>query len=319
MLKIPLVSVIYVSYNCTQLLLNSIRSLHEHCTSIPFEIIIVDNASSAAEISMLKEAVAHDEGIRVVYSGKNLGFGKANNVGSEEAAGKYLFFLNPDTIILNDVVSIFYRFMESAGEQAAACGGNLLRPDHSPNDSYGNFPGILLELCNIGLGLRFLFNRYFLEHVAIASEVRTDRLIKVPYIVGADILIRADIFSEVGGFDPAYFLYYEETDLFFRLARRGYSSFIIPEARIVHLEGASIGESRQEFNRAKFHHLLKSKMTYFRKWHQGSLPLLKLVIAVQLLVQYAKGKLGSDFGYIRHEFNSSVRAGGGSSGLPQGN
>lgn len=317
MLKIPLVSVIYVSYNCTELLLNSIQSLREHCTTIPFEIIIIDNASSADEISTLKQHVAHDEGVRVVLSKKNLGFGQANNLGSEEAVGKYLFFLNPDTIVQNDVVGIFYRYMESAGSQVAACGGNLLRPDHSPNDSYGNFPGILLEFCNIGLGFRYLFNRYFLEHVAIASEVRSDRLIRVPYIVGADIFIRADVFRETGEFDPAYFLYYEETDLFYRLAQRGYSSFIIPEARIIHLEGASIGESRQQFNPAKFHHLLRSKMTYFRKWHPRSVALLKLVIAIQLIVQFGKGKLGRDFRFIRDEFNRSVRADGRTGQLPQ--
>lgn len=277
--------------------MDSIQSLEEHCTTVPFEIIIVDNASGDNEISMLKEWVSRKalKNVRLIFSDSNAGFATANNLAAKEALGRYLFFLNPDTLLLNDALSLFYDYLERSEPNFVACGGNLLRADQSPNDSYGNFPGILLELCNIGLGLSFLLNGYYRKNIAISCKVPDKKIRPVPYIVGADSFIRARIFNLTGGFDENYFMYYEETDLFLRFKKAGYQSHILPEARIIHLEGGAVGK---RFNYSKFEMILRSKLYYYKKWYPGSLPFIILIILLQICVQYLKGKWGSDFGKL---------------------
>ncbi|MHB1177073.1 MAG: glycosyltransferase family 2 protein [Daejeonella sp.] len=293
----PLVSVVYVNYRTFHLLQHSIQSLEEHCTVIPFEIIIVDNASGGNERNMLEEWLRRKalKNARLIFSESNLGFAAANNLGAAHAASPYLFFLNPDTLILNDVIALFYKYLEQSDRQVAACGASLLKPDHSPNSSYGNFPGLLLELCNVGLGLSFLLNGYYQKHVAIGCTMTSGKILEVPYIVGADIFIRSEAFTAAGRFDENFFMYYEETDLFSRLKKLNYTSCILPEARIVHLEGGAVGRSsKKDFNYLKFEMILRSKLYYYKKWHGRTLLVIKGLIKMQILVQYLKGKWGND-------------------------
>lgn len=308
MLKDLLVSIVYVNFNSTDLLINSIRSVQQHCIQVPYEILIVDNDSASEEVRKLSQWIEGQVNIRLILSGQNLGFGKANNLGASNAKGDYLFFLNPDTVVLNDVMRIFHDFLKNSGKNVAACGGNLLKPDLSPNDSYGNFPGPLLELCNVGVGLRFFFNDHYKKNIAIASPVHTDEIYMVPYVVGANVFIRAECFNEMQGFDEAYFMYYEETDLFHRLAKRGYSAYVLPEARIVHFEGASIGESREKFNVRKFKILLDSKLYYFQKWYPRYYqPYFRTLIFLQIITQFLKGKLGTNMKVLLMHYFAAIR------------
>ena len=293
----PLVSVIYVNYRTFHLLRDSIQSLEEQCKTIKFEIIIVDNASGENEKNMLEKwlALKTRKNVRLIFSESNAGFATANNLAAEQSCGKYLFFLNPDTLVLNDVIRIFYNYLESAEPNVVACGGNLLRADYSPNYSYGNFPGILLEICNVGLGLSFLLNRYYKQRIALGRTISFESTMEVPYIVGADILIRTDTFNSVGKFDENFFMYYEETDLFFRLKKLDYRSCILPQAEIIHLEGGAVGKSSvKNFNYLKFEIILRSKLYFYKKWYPNSLPVIKGLIKMQILVQYLKGKWGND-------------------------
>jgi GT2 family glycosyltransferase len=295
----PVVSVIYVNYNTSALLLQSISSLIVQCREIPFEILVIDNASKNDDKLNLQAGISelkHDH-IHVQYSADNLGFSKANNFGAKQAKGKYLFFLNPDTLIVNDVIKIFCEFLDSANQNTVACGGNLLKEDGSPNYSYGNFPGLLYEICSIGFGLRYLFNDYYQKHVFIGRTVEGTEILKAPYITGADIFIRTDTFHLLTGFDENFFMYYEETDLFKRLEKEGYQSYIIPGAKIIHFEGGSVGKSSAgAFNYGKFEMTLRSKLYYFQKWFpQRNTRILKVVVLLQILVQYLKGNKGGNF------------------------
>lgn len=304
----PVVSIIYVNYNTSELVINSIISLKDQCRDIPFEIIIIDNSSSDKEKEILINRFSGEENVNVILSGTNLGFAKANNQGALYSTGKYLFFLNPDTLILNDVLKIFYNYLETCDQKIAACGGNLLNPDLSPTSSYGNFPGILLELCNIGLGLSVLLNGYYKKHVAISCKVFDEVIRMVPYIVGADLFIRSESFNSIHGFDENYFMYYEETDLFLRLKKSGLESHLLPHAKIIHYEGGAIGKSdAKNFNYSKFEILLRSKMYYYKKWHSQSSVLIKPIILLQILVQYAKGKWGNDLKKLLSIYAKSMR------------
>lgn len=294
----PTVSVIYVNYNTSSLLIDSICSLEEHCTEIPFEIIIVDNASLAAEVDMLEKWIGEPTNrVQLIRAGLNLGFARANNLAAKQATGDFLFFLNPDTLLLNDAITVFYRFLSTAGERVAACGGKLLRTDGEDNDAYGNFPGLMQELCSVGVGISSLLGKHHRKRIAIAAPAG-EEIEKVSYIVGADIFIKAECFRQVSGFDEHYFMYYEETDLFRRLEKEGYESYVLPAARIVHFEGAALG-SPKTFNHRKFEMLLESKLYYYNKWFGGlSLFLVKWITLFQILVQFVKGRMGRELGTL---------------------
>ncbi|MEQ8684153.1 MAG: glycosyltransferase family 2 protein [Imperialibacter sp.] len=291
-----LISVVYVNYNSSALTIHSISSLATHCKDVSFEVIIVDNASKVDEKRALDASVKEREwgNVSIIYSSENLGFGKANNLGASNATGKYLFFLNPDTIVCNNVLKIFCEFLQSSSQNTVACGGSLLTVDLKPNSSYGNFPGLLQELGNVGLGLSFVLGSYYKKRVAINSVANLTNPFKVPYIVGANIFISAEAFKTVNGFDQNFFMYYEETDLFYRLSKKGLGSFIVPEGRIIHLEGGVVNTlAPEKFNHFKFEMLLASKLYYYQKWSTSILlPLLKLIFLLQVVVQFSKGRMG---------------------------
>ena len=100
------VSVIFVNYNSTDMLIESIRSVKRHTHHASYELIVVDNASPDNSIHRIREIF--QEEVRIIESSKNLGFGGANNLGIQIAKGEYLFFLNPDTLLLNEAIDIFY-------------------------------------------------------------------------------------------------------------------------------------------------------------------------------------------------------------------
>lgn len=271
--------------------------MDEHCKEIIHEIIIVDNASGDDEKDILIDwmNLRVQKNVKLIFSEQNSGFAAANNLAAKQAAGKYLFFLNPDTLLLNDAIRLFYEHLQKSDTKVVACGGNLLKTDLSLNWTYGNFPGILLELCNVGLGLSFLLNGYYKKHIAIGCKASSRKVLNVPYILGADMFIRAGAFNLTGGFDENFFMYYEETDLFLRFKKAGYESHILPEARIIHYEGGAVGKSSaQQFNYLKFEMLLRSKLYYYKKWYPGSLFIIKGLIRMQIIVQYLKGTWGND-------------------------
>lgn len=304
----PLVSVVYVNYNTSSLLLNSIQSILDYCSSSLKEFIIVDNDSEVSEIDILKKWKDdhRDIAIHLIFSDKNLGFAGGNNLGASEAHGEYVFFLNPDTLVLNDVLSIFKDFMEKSGEGISALGANLLQADLSPNYTYGNFPGIALELCNIGLGLSPLLGKIYTKKLAIGCKVEGKNVLKVEYIIGAALFMRLSSFKLANGFDEQYFMYYEETDLFRRFREMGLNSYIIPDAEIIHFEGAAIGKSdAKNFNFKKFEIALKSKLYYYKKWNSSSLAFIKVIVLLQIIVQYLKGKWGNDLRRLLLIYNQS--------------
>jgi len=259
----PDVSVIIVTYNTEGYLDACITSICNLTQSCSFEIIVVDNASDHNPERELAEKYPK---VRFFRNNTNRGFGAANNIGVSGSKGEYLFFLNPDTVLLNDCIGIFHRFMNSDSRtgRAVACGGNLVNTDGSPAPAWGNLP--TLRLLFSDLGFRKLYRNYYDRRLATYGYCDFSEPHVVPYISGADLFIRKDIFLKVGGFNEHYFMYYEDADLCHRLKRGGYSIHLLPEAKILHHESRSTRNGK-EFNYRKYELLEKSKYLYFKKNH----------------------------------------------------
>ncbi len=225
------VSIIIVNYHTKELIRNCIRSVTEKTgTTTSYEIIVIDNATED-----LSDLVVADN-IRVLRLDSNVGFGRANNAGAAIARGDILFFLNPDTLLLNDAIAHLFGVMKSNGN-IGICGANLFDADLNPMHSY--------FYCTLTL-------RHALRSAITAADKLygianqhnfTTELKNVEYITGADLMIRADLFNRIGGFNENIFMYYEDVDLCYRVRREGYRCVNVPSARIMHLEGQSFASN----------------------------------------------------------------------------
>lgn len=219
------VSIIIVNYNTEKLILDCIDSIYEKTEGLEFEVIVVDNDSPDKP-----DILRNDKRIKFIQSETNLGFGKANNLGAAYAGGKYLFCLNPDTLLINNAVKVLYDFMESHPE-CGVCGSNLYHEDMTPGHSYEMLePGILQEFVNSRNSTYRRFNEDFNP---------TEMPKKVSHVVGAALMISKVLFDETGGFDKDFFMYLEETYLCYQVKKRGYGIYNVPSSKIIHLEGKS--------------------------------------------------------------------------------
>ena len=237
------VSIIIVNYNIISLLIVAVDSVLEKTEGIEYEIIVVDNNSSDNS----KNILAEKYGDRVIYFAlpENIGFGRANNEGAKIARGRNLFFLNPDTILLNNAVKILSDFMDN-NPRVGCCGGNLFDVDGNPTNSFARLITLsIIETFNVLFG-------NLLNKIIYRKNINfnyTNKPLKVCWITGADLMIRKYVFDRLHGFDPAFFMYCEEVELEYRVRKAGYKVFSVPYAKIIHLEGKSFSSDYDKINK----------------------------------------------------------------------
>lgn len=223
------VSVIIVNYNTLHVLLPCIESILEHTRDISFEIIVVDNGSTDGSVEMLKT----DNRLRLIAIGENIGFGKANNKGIEYAKGKYILFLNSDTLLKNNAIKKFYDFAEQYQEKLGALGCILEDKQGNRIHSYGQFPKMKDDFKKL-LWVPFQKGLHLYKQPIIEYP---EQWMKVDYITGADLFISRQVLDTYGAFHPAFFMYYEEVEMEHNFQKHGYDNVLLNGPRIVHLEG----------------------------------------------------------------------------------
>lgn len=242
------VSVIIVNYHTSALVMQCIASVVQW-TQSTYEVIVVDNATEPE----LGAALTERFGDKVVFVSlpENVGFGRANNAGLEVAQGRHILFLNPDTLLLNPAIDCLCDYLDQH-PHTGAVGGNLYDGDRRPTHSYMRlFPSLRLECVRL-LGSLLLGRD---AHFNYSGQVK-----RVAYITGADLMMPRRVLDAIGGYDPAFFMYYEETDLCKRVWQAHYVVESVPQAEIMHLEGASFSTNeRRESMRAT------SRDVYYRK------------------------------------------------------
>lgn len=262
------VSIIIVNYKTSKLINDCIRSIFEKTQGITYEIIIVDNATE--ELADVIDS-AEDARVRLIQLPENVGFGRANNAGAKIARGRNLFFLNPDTLLLNNAIKILSDYLDTHPE-CGACGGNLYDEYMQPTLSFRRMlPGIKWELNEL--------SHLMIDRLLHGKNWRfnfTDHSIEVGYITGADLMMPASVIKKTDGFSPEFFMYYEETDLCYRIKRLGWRVINVPYARIQHLEGGSFDTPTLNYERIERSE--RSRAIYYSK----NLPILSRYIANML-------------------------------------
>lgn len=238
------VSIIIVNYNTKKLLQSCLSSIFEQTKGILFEVIVSDNGSIDGSIEMIRTNFPK---VTIIENNANLGFGAANNLGLKAAKGKYIFYLNSDTILLNNAIKIFFDYWETSveKERIGTLGAMLLDSKLNFNTSYGNLPTAANELKylrNCFLSSLYIKTIYSKFHKVNQSK---EFYGEVGYVMGADLFLRNDKNAK---FDERYFMFYEESDLQYFLKKENKKNLIIKGPKIIHLEGGSDNRSKLVYN-----------------------------------------------------------------------
>lgn len=231
------VSIVIINYNSSEYTLKCVsRVLEKVSNSFLYEIIIVDNASSKEDFDSLKAGLSLLNEPRVILkrSRINTGFGGGNMHGTQFAKGEYYLFLNNDTLLLNDAVTICHDFMKSQSN-AAVCGAQIYNEKEEKQLSFDHFTSFAREV----------FGKQFVETLFSKPKRRKvySEPISVDYVNGSFMFFRASDFNAVGGFDTTIFLFFEESDICYRLKKSDKKTYFIPSASYLHYQGKSIDKT----------------------------------------------------------------------------
>lgn len=250
------VSIILINYNSHQFTYDCVNSLVEKTKSVDYEIIIVDNNSKIADYEALKP-IAHQSRVQLIRSRINLGFSGGNMFGVQFADPRsdYYYFLNNDCVLRTDVCSQLAEFMDATAD-AGLCGAQMFAGNGSRQITFGYLPTLGSKLLGHG------FVRALNPAIYPATRQVYTEPIRVPFVMGSTLFLRASAFNQIGGFDTAHFLYVEEEDLAKRLLLAGFNAYLVPKAEYVHFTGQSTARNYdvdKEYYISLFH--------YFRKYH----------------------------------------------------
>lgn len=263
----PTISIVIVNYQTAAMVCDCLHSLIPQIHGIG-QIIIVDNASGDDSVEKLNAFIANcglARVCRVLSNDFNGGFSYGNNSGIRLALAvmtppDYLFLLNPDTLVSPGAIAQLLQFMHSHPKVGIA-GSRLLNADGGIECSAHVFPSPLGELEG---GARLgILSKLLRRHVVPIAP----RQIEHPcdWVSGASMVVRRQVFEDIGLLDEGYFLYFEEVDFCHRSKNADWECWHVPGAHVVHLEGAATGITQAAKRRPAYWY--NSRRRYFVKHH----------------------------------------------------
>jgi GT2 family glycosyltransferase len=190
-------SIIIVNFNVKEFLQNLLSSIEKSSGNISKEIIVIDNASDDGSVEIIREKFPS---VRLIASQKNLGFGRANNLGLEISKGKYILLINPDTIVQEDTFQKLIYFMEKTPE-AGLVGCKVLNSDGTLQLACRRgFPGPWTSFTKV-TGLSRLFPKSRLFAGYNLTYLDENQTYEVDAISGAFMMMKREVYEKIGGFD----------------------------------------------------------------------------------------------------------------------
>lgn len=234
-------SIIIVNYNGEKYLSNCLNSIYDNCSSLDFEIIIIDNNSKDNSVSFLKENYPE---VNLIESKENLGFAKGNNIAVREAKSENILLLNNDTILLNHLKPTLDLINK---EENGAIGIKMLNEDKKYIISVGKFPKPyqLIKLSFLNEKREEFINNNFKEKPYF-----------VDWITGAFLLTKKSLWEKVNGLDEDYFMYVEDVDFCKKITNEGKKILFLPNLSFIHYVG---------FNPKREVRLIKGYKIYSKK------------------------------------------------------
>ena len=224
-------SIVVVNYNTCHLLAELFASIARATHGLSIQVIVVDNASTDPSVAHLKKTAYP---VELVFNSKNVGFGRANNQALPLVSGRHVLLLNTDAFVSEDTFSKTIAFMDEHPD-CGVLGVRLVGRDGTLQPSCRYRPSVAnIFLNKTGLSRWFPSVRAVDDMAWPHDEVR-----ECDWVPGCYYLIRREVLSEVGLFDPRYFMYYEEVDHCIRVQQAGLKVFFYPFTSVVHIGGES--------------------------------------------------------------------------------
>jgi N-acetylglucosaminyl-diphospho-decaprenol L-rhamnosyltransferase len=265
------VGVVIVNYNTAGLVLDCLDSLTTEARELGLRVIVVDNASPDGSEARLRDAIAKRGWagwVELLPAGRNGGFSAGNNAAlrvflASPAPPDYVLLLNPDTVVRPGAVRELVEFLD-AHPRAGLAGSRLEGPDGTVSRSAFRFPGVAAEFEN---GARLGLVSRLLSRFTVAPPPR-DQEHTAEWLSGASVLVRREVFEQIGLLDEGFFLYFEDVDFCRRARSAGWECWHVPASRVVHLEGQATGMNGAEQSvRRMPPYWFAARRRYFVKHH----------------------------------------------------
>lgn len=253
-------SIIIVNYNVKYFLEQCLFSVQNAAKGLTTEVIVIDNKSTDNSLPYLQPVFPS---VRFIANADNLGFAHACNQGLKLATGRYILFLNPDTILPEDCLHKSIAFLEARPASGALGIRMIDGSGHFLRESKRSFPSPLTSFYKLsGLARLFphspVFAKYHLGHLDESTDHEVDVL------AGAFMLIRKSVLDEIGSFDETFFMYGEDVDLSYRIQKAGYSNHYFAGSTIIHFKGESTRRGSMNYVR-----MFYNAMSIFVRKHYG--------------------------------------------------
>lgn len=281
-------SIIIVSWNVRDYLKSCLTSIAPIRYELAMEVIVVDSDSNDDSVVMVR---ADFPWVRLIECGNNVGFPKGNNLGIQNASGRFLLLLNPDTEVLGEALSQMVVYLHN-NKEVGFVGPQLLNPDGSIQSSRRRFPSVATAAFESTWLQPYAPRRMMQQYYA--EDLPFDAPVDVDWLVGACLMTRRDLIEQIGTMDEAYFMYSEELDWCRRAKDAGWRVVYLPSAQVTH----QIGKSSDQAVTERHINFQRAKLRYFRKYHYRSATmLLRGILLVnymwQLAIELSKGVLGN--------------------------
>lgn len=293
-------SIIVVSFNTEKVLADCLISIkNSSLKNTRYETIVVDNFSRDNTVSMLNTDF---KWVNLIKNNNNLGFAKANNIGVRKSRGKYILFLNPDTILKKNVLEKTLEFLKK-NKDVAVCSPKVLTQDGTLDDaSHRGFPTPWNAFCYFsGLTKLFPYSKVFSGYT-MGWELKNSKPHEVDSVVGAYYLVKREAGEMIGWWDEDYFWYGDELDFSYRLKKVGWKIYFLPDVEMLHLKGFSSGlkpQSREISTANKHTRLLAANASvdamkiFYKKHYLKLYPgiiTLSVFMGIELMRLYRKLK-----------------------------
>ncbi len=259
----PLVSAIVLNYKSPKDCIHCVEALLHQTIKTKLDILLIDNHSNDDSIQFLRNRYRSTPHVRIFESNRNRGYGQGNEIGIQDAQGEYLLIINPDNELEPSGLETMIEKMEK-DSSIGILAPQLVHEDGSIRESSRLFPSMFDVFVKRTVFRKFFGERIdrYLQHAEDPHKTRD-----VDWVAGACLLIRKDLYQELGGFDPRFFLFFEDTDLCRRVWKAGKRVVYFPS---VHAKDRkkrlSDGGFLSIFTKKTMRIHLLSGVRYFWKW-----------------------------------------------------
>jgi GT2 family glycosyltransferase len=223
------ISFIIVNWNTRDILMDCLGSIYKTVTDIEWEIYVVDNNSTDGSQAEVKKRFPE---VKLIENETNTGFAHANNQALSIMHGKFAVLLNSDAVLKEDSIKKLLAFM-TGNPSVGIAGVQLLNNDGSRQNSIDNFPSTETEIFNKSILRLFFPGKYPSKNMSYKNPI------EVNSVIGACMIVRKEAMDDVGVLDEDYFIFLEETDWCFRMNKKGWKVYHVPDAEVFHLSGHS--------------------------------------------------------------------------------